>query len=78
MAKKSKVKAAQQPALMSTTEPSFNLSLQADREAWIYWHYRYRAFQSDGTFKGLSWLRKHLFSLDTGLSNKNIRQSLQP
>jgi hypothetical protein len=78
MAKMSKVKAAEQPALVPITEPNFNLSTQAGLEAWIYWHYRHRAFRSDGTFKGLPWLRKHLFSLGTALSKTKIRQSLHP
>jgi hypothetical protein len=83
MAKKSKSKTAGQPASVAalppyqtTTEPSFNFSTQAGIEAWIYWNYRYKAFGADGTFKGMSWLRKHLFSLSTGLSSTKIRQTL--
>lgn len=85
MAKKLKVKAVEQPAFITappfdqtTTEPSFNFSTQAGLEAWIYWNYRHKAFFLNGTFKGLRWLRNHLFSLDTGLSTTRIRQALHP
>ncbi|KAH4855058.1 hypothetical protein HBH77_001730 [Parastagonospora nodorum] len=85
MANKSSPKAAGDPALVTvppfnqtTTELSFNFSTQLGLEAWIYWHYRNRAFCPDGTFRGLPWLRKHLFSLNTGLSTTRIRHALQP
>jgi hypothetical protein len=66
------------PFNQPTTEPSFNFSTQSGLEAWIYWHYRHRAFCPDGTFRGFPWLRKHLFSLNTGLSTTKIRHTLHP
>jgi hypothetical protein len=58
MAKKSKLKASKQPALVTappsnqnTEEPDFNFSIQSDIEAWIYWHYFHKAFCPDGTYK---------------------------
>jgi hypothetical protein len=55
MAKMSKVKAAEQPALVPITEPNFNLSTQAGLEAWIYWHYHHRPLRGDELGKRIMW-----------------------
>ncbi|KAJ4377270.1 hypothetical protein N0V83_000094 [Neocucurbitaria cava] len=85
MARKLRVNAVEQLALITvspfdqtTTEASFNTSTRAGLEAWIYWHYRQKAFSPDGEFKGLNWFKKHLCSLDTGLSKAKIWQAIQP